>query len=91
MLLIPFIENAFKHLSNFTDQQNIVKVIMARQFNKLVCTVFNTTSAAIKKNAEGIGLKNVRRRLELLYPARHELRVNEQPFSFEVTLTIILQ
>lgn len=91
LLFIPFIENAFKHLSNFTDRKNIVRVEMKKQNGKIVCTVFNTSCASPKNNHEGIGLKNVKRRLELLYPDKHELSVEHEPSSYKVTLTLELQ
>src|SRR5690349_4273542 len=69
LLLIPFVENAFKHLSNFKDRANIVRVDVKKENGKLICSFFNTCSEA-KKNGEGIGLKNVKRRLELLYPQK---------------------
>jgi LytS/YehU family sensor histidine kinase len=91
LLLIPFIENAFKHLSNFTDRTNIVRVEMEKKDGKLVCTVFNTSCLSSKNNHEGIGLRNVKRRLELLYPGRHELIIEEGPASYKITLTLKLQ
>jgi len=90
LLFIPFIENAFKHLSNFTDRRNIVQVEMKKQNGKLVCTVFNTCCASQKNNHQGIGLKNVKRRLELLYPDKHELSTAQEPSSYKVTLTVEL-
>jgi LytS/YehU family sensor histidine kinase len=90
LLFIPFIENAFKHLSNFTDRMNTVRVEMKKKDGKLVCTVFNTTRLSSKNNHEGIGLRNVKRRLELLYPERHELSVEQEPASYKITLTLKL-
>ncbi|MEP6596980.1 MAG: histidine kinase [Ginsengibacter sp.] len=90
LLFIPFIENAFKHLSNFNHEQNVVRVTIKKKDSKLMCTVFNTSSVTAKKSIDGIGLKNVKRRLELLYPDRHELMINANLSSFEVILTIIL-
>jgi two-component system, LytTR family, sensor kinase len=90
LLFIPFIENAFKHLSNFTDRTNIVRVEMKKQDGKMLCTVFNTCCIP-KNNQNGIGLRNVKRRLELLYPDRHELSVEQEPASYKITLTLELQ
>jgi len=90
LLFIPIIENAFKHLSNFTDRTNIVRIEMNKQGGKLVCIVFNTCSASSKNYYQGIGLKNVKRRLELLYPDKHELSVVHEPSSHKVTLTLEL-
>jgi hypothetical protein len=90
LLFIPFIENAFKHLSNFTDRMNIVRVEMKKKDGKLACFVFNTPSPSSKNNYEGIGLRNVKRRLELLYPDRHELFIEQKPASYKISLTLKL-
>jgi two-component system LytT family sensor kinase len=90
LLFIPFIENAFKHLSNFKNRTNIVRVEIRKENGKIVCSVFNTCCNATKRNGEGIGLKNVKRRLELLYPDKYQLQINKQEHTFEVTLTIVL-
>lgn len=90
LLFIPFVENAFKHLSNFKDRTNIVRVEIKKENRKIVCSVFNTCCNTAKRNGEGIGLKNVKRRLELLYPYKHQLLINKQDHTFEVTLTIAL-
>jgi LytS/YehU family sensor histidine kinase len=90
LLFIPFVENAFKHLSNFKDRTNIVRVEIKKENGKIICSVFNTCCNSAKRNGEGIGLKNVKRRLELLYPDKHQLFINKQNHTFEVTLTIVL-
>lgn len=90
LLIIPFVENAFKHLSNFKERENIVNVTIQKESNRLVCNFFNTKPDVQKKNGEGIGLKNVKRRLELLYPNKYNLQINEQASAYEVTLTIAL-
>ena len=90
MLLIPFIENAFKHVSNFTDKKNEVKISLARHANIVSLRVMNTTNIHTEPVAGGIGLKNVRRRLELLFPRRHKLDLKETTDRFEVNLTLEL-
>ena len=90
LLFIPFVENAFKHLSNFSERKNIVNVGIKKEGGKLICHIYNTSGNGFEKNYEGIGLKNVRRRLELLYPGKHELNIRRTDHSFEVTLSIVL-
>jgi two-component system LytT family sensor kinase len=90
LLLIPFVENAFKHLSNFNDRANIVRVDVKEENGNMICTVYNTSNNSINKNNDGIGLKNVKRRLELLYPDKHQLEIDQRDHSFEVKLSITL-
>jgi two-component system LytT family sensor kinase len=91
-LLIPFVENAFKHLSHFSGAKKNEVVIEADRHNgKFIFTVVNSTEHIKRQeNAGGIGLKNVRRRLELLYPERHVLNIYEQDQRFSVRLELDL-
>ncbi len=85
LLLIPFVENAFKHVSH--SSANEVRVTLARTGNVFHMQVFNTKEER-PAEAGGIGLKNVRRRLELLYPGRHELAMRETAGTFEIDLRL---
>jgi LytS/YehU family sensor histidine kinase len=89
LLLIPFIENAFKHVSNFTDKKNEVRIELTKNNQMVHLNVFNTTDASSKETG-GIGLKNVKRRLELVFPNRHRLDIRKTTDRFEVTLTLEL-
>ncbi len=88
LLLIPFVENAFKHVSH-RPGGNAIRISMARSEDQFRFLVFNTREIS-KGNGlhTGIGLKNVRRRLELLYPDRHDLKMVDSPDSFEIELTL---
>jgi hypothetical protein len=88
LLLIPFVENAFKHVSHYPEQ-NKVKIRLGRYENKFRLTVFNTKeNKTINPEQAGIGLHNVKRRLELLYKDRHELVIDCTGDSFEVHLAL---
>lgn len=88
LLLIPFIENAFKHVSNFA-RNNEIRIEMSRRENMFVFSVFNTKDdRQINGVHKGIGLNNVKRRLELIYRDKHELTINNLPDSFEVKLAL---
>lgn len=94
LLLIPFVENAFKHLSHFADRDNTIDISLSRQQHRFAFTVINTKETG-KEDAElvkqgGIGLKNVQRRLALLYPGKHELRVDDKNDIFTIQLQIDL-
>jgi two-component system LytT family sensor kinase len=92
LLLIPLMENAFKHVSHHTVQQNFVHVSIGRDNGSLCFKVENSRDDKLSSNtgSGGIGLQNVKRRLELLYPGKHELKVLETPDSFSVDLKIQL-
>jgi sensor histidine kinase YesM len=88
LLLLPFVENAFKHVSH-APSGNEISISMTRTGNTFCLQVFNTRDPLRKNNdAHGIGLRNVRRRLVLLYPERHVLEVRETPRQFEVDLKL---
>lgn len=91
LLLIPFVENAFKHISHFSDKINFIKVDMLMVNRTFVFSVIN--SKEMQQTTEqhgGIGLNNVKRRLELLYPGRHELKINDTGSNFAVQLNLQL-
>lgn len=94
LLLIPLVENAFKHLSHYTNgMRNQVQISLHREDHSMVFNVRNTTESKREEThpqSGGIGLTNVRRRLELLYPQRYQLQVGREEGWFEVYLTIKL-
>jgi two-component system, LytTR family, sensor kinase len=77
LLLIPFVENAFKHISHKADQSNFVKIDLHRTNGLFEFKVENSkgNGIALTEQHGGIGLNNVKRRLELLYPGRYELDI----------------
>lgn len=93
MLLIPFVENAFKHGISRLNPSHI-KVTLQTSGNTLYFDVHN--SIHIKqandpeKGQSGIGLENVKQRLTLLYPDRHELIIRENAKEFFIHLTLQL-
>jgi len=90
LLLMPFVENSFKHLSHFSNgKKNIVEISADRANGEFSFCVANTIEYKSHKDAVGgIGLRNVKRRLELLYNGRHELLVRESEDLFKVELKI---
>lgn len=91
LLLIPFLENCFKHISSYPGQPNIIRVRLMKSEGYLTADFFNTrdeyTAHEVGKPG-GIGLKNVRRRLELLYPNAHSLVIHDKPDSYIVSLKL---
>lgn len=92
LLLIPFVENSFKHLSHFSNgRPNEINMDLSKENGELVFVVKNTTEGkqedAVKQEG-GIGLVNVKRRLELLYPQRHQLSIKQVDGYFDVELKL---
>jgi len=89
LLFIPFVENAFKHgiiSQNRTDIEIFFKIIE----NKIIFKISNMFENKVENfnNESGIGLKNVQRRLNILYPEKHILKVKNENNIFIVDLII---
>ena len=89
LLLIPFVENAFKYGISTKEASDICFKVKG-DTNAIYFTSKNKIVSLNQETAEktGIGLKNAKRRLELLYPHQHKLTVNEENNHFTVDLTI---
>lgn len=93
LLLIPFVENAFKYASNHEQQSNSVRIHITYNKHVLTLYTYNTKDKVLSRELnpkEGIGIKNVKRRLELLYPGNYTLNINDNDVYFEVELKITL-
>ena len=91
LLLIPFVENSFKH-SNVEDINNgQVNIIIESTQNSIEFKMSNTIpkTRINKDKTGGIGLENVKRRLELYYNKRYSLDINKTEKEFTVNLSII--
>jgi LytS/YehU family sensor histidine kinase len=90
MLFIPFIENAFKHC---TDKmvRHAIRFSFRMEDNRIYFESVNIANPAqhIEKDSTGgIGLETVKRRLELLYPGKHQLQIDEKNDLFCVSLNV---
>ena len=92
MLLIPFVENAFKHGVVMVENPRIdISMRMEKDLLLFKCSNnFVEGGDEVKDSSSGIGLVNVTRRLELLYPNKHKLEIKPTMGNFEVTLQINL-
>ncbi|MEJ7586827.1 MAG: histidine kinase [Ferruginibacter sp.] len=92
MLLVPFVENAFKHGTGMIEHAQIIIELSAEKNNLQfrVQNKYNPSSGEIKDKASGIGLVNVQRRLELLYHGNHSLLIERNNHLFTVSLQILL-
>jgi two-component system LytT family sensor kinase len=93
MLLIPFVENAFKHGISFREDSHI-KIALEIKDGTLYFDVNNSRHLRPENDPEkyrsGIGLDNVKQRLQLLYPGKHELFIRETASEFFVHLMLQL-
>lgn len=90
MLLIPFVENAFKH-SRIEDLENgWIDIRLSTDDHQVMFEVKNSLprEGFTKDKVGGIGLENVKRQLELIYPGNHELNIEKKDDTFEVFLKI---
>ncbi len=91
LMLIPFLENCFKHLSTHTDKPNVVKIKIKRNTEGLEAMFYNTFDPSSRTNSGvvgGIGLANIKRRLELVYPNRYSLHIEKGKEDFKVNLKL---
>ena len=93
MLLIPFVENAFKHGQIENIEHGWVSISIQSTKRWLLFNIANSKPkrSYTKDRIGGIGLNNVRRRLELQYPGLHKIKIQNHPHIFEVTLKLALQ
>ena len=91
MLLIPFIENAVKHGAQSTNNQSLIDISTSLKNSTLQFCVVNSKPSQVSiSHREGLGLENVRRRLKLLYPNSHELKIVDLENTYRVNLSIDL-
>jgi len=89
LILLPFVENCFKHGASEELQQSWVKITVDLQPRITIVKVENNKSSENgHSKKEGIGIQNVKRRLDLLYPSEHELKIISGEETFLVILTI---
>lgn len=92
MMLIPFVENAFKHGISLRNPSWIY-ITLTLDATRLYFKVHNSLHAKqandTEKEQSGVGLDNVRKRLALIYPGRHELSIQQSDQDFFVSLTLV--
>ena len=90
LILLPFIENAFKH-GEITEENSFIQFNLKSEDNFIDFISRNLITKNKIDRTQGIGLKNVKRRLELLYPDNHILQIKQDNGIFDVYLKIILK
>ncbi len=92
LLILPFVENCFKHGISGQTEKAWIKISVDVQGNSVALVAENSKSDEKQKEnngyKEGIGIENVKRRLQLLYPGRHQLEIKEEDNTHFVKLEL---
>lgn len=88
MLILPLIENAFKHGTDSTIGASHIDATLYCDDNILIFECKNSFKEQTMKDFGGIGIENIRKRLQLLYPSKHSLKISKNENIFSVTLEI---
>ena len=94
LIFLPFVENSFKHGLSNEISKGFVHLFLEVNDEKIEMRLENSKAPSQPhqqhKRSGGIGLVNVRRRLELLYPGQYELEIKDNPNTYEVLLKLDL-
>jgi sensor histidine kinase YesM len=90
MILIPLVENCFKHCDFDSNESAFTRIELLAEDKCFVFSTFNTKNNhnRQKDGVGGVGLENIRKRLELQYENRYELMIDHQKTTFFVKLTL---
>jgi len=91
LLLLPFLENAFKHGTSEQLEKPWLSMDISVKQNIMSCKIINSKNETVKPNENGIGITNVKTRLSYLYPNHHELKLVDEGNFFVVSLLVELQ
>lgn len=94
LIFTPFLENSFKHGLNLSLQDAYVEITLKIQKEQILFTVENSKPETVPKPdtrpSGGIGLANVKRRLNLIYPGQYKLKIKDMPLAYRIELEISL-
>ncbi|NNF35985.1 MAG: histidine kinase [Saprospiraceae bacterium] len=90
LILLPFVENAFKHGASESVNDVFIKINLMASPEKIKFQIINSIGN-LSPNVKnlGIGLKNIKRQLQLVYPDKHELNIESSTDEYHVTLIIL--
>ncbi len=94
LIFLPLVENAFKHGMKGSVDAHFIRLSMNIKEDQLIFSIKNNKGKAIKIRNEtegGIGLGNIKKRLNLIYPDRHTLKIMDSEFEFGVELIIMFR
>lgn len=87
LLVIP-LENAFKHGIDSLTENAFLDIKISTDKSHIFFTVINNYEVVKRKNKEGIGLENLKQRLAIMYPNKHELKINQTKNIYELNLCL---
>jgi two-component system, LytTR family, sensor histidine kinase AlgZ len=90
LLLLPFLENAFKHGTSEQLEKPWLSFDLAVKQNAMKCKVVNSKNEFVPVSSHGIGVENVKKRLHFLYPGKYDLKINDEGDFFVVSLLLEL-
>jgi two-component system sensor histidine kinase AlgZ len=90
LLLLPFLENAFKHGVSEQIEKPWLGIDISVQQGKLRCKIANSKNEYVPQSDKGIGIENVKKRLAFIYPGKHELKINDEGSFFVVSMMLVL-
>lgn len=91
LLVLPFLENAFKHGTSDQLEKPWLSMDIAVKQYTLHCKIVNSKNNHVPLSASGIGIENVTKRLQFIYPGRHELKTSDEGDFFVVSLRVELE
>ena len=90
LLILPFLENAFKHGTSEQLGRPWMSLDISLKDNLLKCKVINSKNEFVPHHQNGVGIDNVKKRLEFLYHDKYDLKLTDEGDFFVVSLTVEL-
>ena len=90
LLLFPFVENAFKHGLREETGEGFIHIVISLVEDELFVEIRNSKPLQANEAKPGIGLQNVLKRLEMLYPGKQQVDIREDNRVFEVRVNLII-
>jgi len=90
LIMLPILENAFKHGVSEQIEKPWLSVDISEKHNTLRCKIANSKNEYVPYNHNGIGINNVKKRLEFIYAGKHELKINDEGNFFVISMLVKL-
>jgi len=91
LLLLPFVENAFKHGTAEQLDKPWLSLDLVVAQNRMHCKIVNSKSETVISNNGGLGIENAKKRLMIFYPGCHEIKITNEDSYFVVSLSLLLK